>query len=77
MLTIKDCQEFAKDNGYELSPYAEKIINRTNLNNGFCPCVSAKEREEHPEVDYECPCSLVHKDIKEFGHCHCNLYVAK
>ena len=34
MLTLKDCQEFADMNGFELSSFAEKIIARTNANEG-------------------------------------------
>lgn len=75
MITLEDCQEFAKAQGFELSKFAEKIIAKTNMNGGFCPCVSEKERDEHPENDYECPCSLCIKEVREMGHCCCNLYI--
>lgn len=74
-ITLKDCQEFADANGFKLSKFAEKIIDRVNKNGNYCPCVSEKERDAHPENDYECPCSLCIKDVKEFGKCHCNLYI--
>lgn len=77
MLTLKDCQEFADMNGFELSSFAEKIIARTNANEGYCACVSEKERNEHPENDYMCPCSLCKKDVKTNGYCHCHLYLKK
>lgn len=77
MLTLKDCQEFADMNGFELSSFAEKIIARTNANEGYCPCVSEKERNEHPENDYMCPCSLCKKAVKENGYCCCHLYLKK
>lgn len=77
MITLEDCKEFAEQNGFELSSFAEKIIARTNANNGFCPCVSEKERDSHPEIDYECPCSLCIDDVNSKGHCHCHLYLKK
>lgn len=77
MITLEDCQEFAEMNGFELSSFAEKIIARTNANDGYCACVSEKERNEHPEIDFECPCSLCKKDIKENGYCHCHLFLRK
>lgn len=76
-ITIEECQKFADEHGFELSKFADKIIARTNINNGYCPCVTAKEREEHPENDYQCPCSLCIDDTKEMGHCHCNLFLLK
>ena len=77
MITLEDCQEFADMNGYELSKFADKIIARTNANGGYCPCVSEKERDEHPEIDFMCPCSLCKKDVRENGRCHCSLYIRK
>ncbi|MBP5469042.1 MAG: hypothetical protein J6Z11_07325 [Candidatus Riflebacteria bacterium] len=76
-ITLEDCQRFADSQGFELSNFADKIIARTNMNGGYCPCVSAKEREEHPENDYQCPCSLCIKDVREYGKCHCSLYLLK
>lgn len=75
VLTLEDYQEIAKKKGFILSPHAEKIIARVNACNGYCPCVSPKEREAHPENNYECPCSLMEEDVKETGHCHCNLFL--
>ena len=75
MITLEECKEFAELNGFELSSFAEKIIARTNANEGYCPCVSEKERIEHPENDYSCPCSLCKKDVKSNGYCHCHLYL--
>lgn len=77
MITREDCEEFASLNGFELSDFADKIIARTNMNNGYCPCVSEKERAEHPENDYECPCSLCKNDVRTKGRCHCSLYLRK
>lgn len=77
MVNLKDCQEFAEMNNFELSKVAEKIITRTNANNGYCPCVSEKEREEHPEIDFQCPCSICKQEVEIEGHCHCGLYLRK
>lgn len=73
-ITLEDCQEFAKAHGFRLTKYAEKIIARTNANGGFCPCKSEEYRNLHPENDYQCPCSMCIQDVKEMGHCCCNLY---
>ena len=73
-LTREDYEKIAKEKGFELTPFADKIIARVNTCGGYCPCISPKERDEHPENNYECPCSLMEKDVKEFGHCHCNLF---
>ena len=67
--------EIASNLGFSLSKFADKIINRVNKNEGFCPCVSEKERQAHPENDYTCPCSLMIEDVKKQGHCHCHLFI--
>lgn len=43
----------------------ERIKNRCELNNGYCPC--HKDTDE----DHICPC----KDLRESGRCCCNMYV--
>lgn len=68
-------KEIADNLGFELSPYAEKIIARVAKNDGYCPCVSENERNVHLENDYTCPCSLMIRDVKEKGCCHCHLFV--
>lgn len=73
-LTREDYEKIAKSKGFELTPFADKIIARVNACGGYCPCISPKEREEHPENNYECPCSLMEKDVKEKSRCHCNLF---
>lgn len=73
-LTREDYEEIAKSKGFELTPFADKIIARVNACGGYCPCISPKEREEHPENNYECPCSLMEKDVREHNYCHCRLF---
>jgi len=60
---------YAKSNEYELSPFADKIINRTlNVCEGKCPCDMSRGF---------CPCGEHKKEIEEQGHCHCNLFLKK
>lgn len=77
MITLEDCKEFAELNGFELSSFAEKIIARTNINDGYCVCKSEEYRKQHPEIDFECPCSTCIEDVKRDGHCCCHLYLRK
>lgn len=72
--TRNDYEKIAEENGWKLTPYADKIIARVNANEGFCPCKSEEERKEHPENNYLCPCSLCEKDIEETNFCHCHLF---
>ena len=60
---------YAKSKGYELSPFADKIINRClNVCEGKCPCDMSRGF---------CPCSEHEHEVAEMGHCHCNLFVKK
>ena len=45
----------------------EAIIKRLKINDGYCPCVSEKNK------DTKCPC----KEVRTEGICHCMLYVKK
>ena len=60
---------YAAAKGYELSGFADKIINRClNATEGCCPCDKSRGF---------CPCAEHVKEIAEMGHCHCNLFLAK
>ena len=60
---------YAAAKGYELTPYADKIMNRClNACNGCCPCDISRGF---------CPCKEHVKEIEELGHCHCNLFKKK
>ena len=60
---------YAEAKGWELSQFADKIINRClNATNGCCPCDPSRGL---------CPCSEHAKEVAEMGHCHCNLFVKK
>ena len=73
-LTREDYEEIAKSKGFELTPFADKMIARVNACEGYCPCRTKDEIESHPENNYECPCSMMEKDVKEKSRCHCNLF---
>lgn len=60
---------YASAKGYELTPFADKIMNRClNACNGCCPCDMSRGF---------CPCKEHVKEIEEMGHCHCNLFKKK
>lgn len=60
---------YAAEAGYQLSPYADKIINRClNATQGNCPCDVARGF---------CPCGEHQKELESMGHCHCNLFHKK
>ena len=60
---------YAEAKGWELSPFADKIINRClTACNGHCPCDQTRGY---------CPCAEHEREIQEMGHCHCNLLVQK
>ncbi len=62
-------QLYAAAKGYELSPFADKIINRClNACEGKCPCDMTRGY---------CPCGEHVKEVESMGHCHCNLFVKK
>ena len=57
---------YAKAKGYELTPCADRIINRClNACKGCCPCDVSRG---------SCPCGEHEREIEEQGHCHCNLF---
>lgn len=54
---------------------ANKIIDRININGGFCPCVTPNNYEEGK--NYQCPCDDLVEHLKKNGKCHCNLFIKK
>ncbi len=57
---------YAASKGYQLTPFADRIINRClNACGGNCPCDVSRGF---------CPCGEHEKEIAEMGHCHCNLF---
>ena len=62
-------QKYVEVKGWKLSDKSEVIIERIVLKNGYCPCRVGNEDSNL------CPCEFHEKEIKEQGHCHCNLIV--
>ena len=78
----KMSEDYAKSQGFKLNPN-EQIVNaildgllKNEKEHGFryCPCriVTGNEEEDKKKI---CPCFWHKDEIKEMGHCHCNLFV--
>jgi ferredoxin-thioredoxin reductase catalytic subunit len=80
---IKDSyRKYAESQGFRLNPddkVVEMIIKGLLANqekNGarYCPCrIVTGDKEK--DVKIICPCAYHRDEIKEMGHCHCNLFV--
>ncbi len=80
---IQYCKQVAKTNNWNLNKDKETLKDLIDglLNNklryGYqsCPCrlASGKRELDH---DLICPCDYAPADIKEYGACYCNLYLA-
>jgi len=85
-MTEKEIKEklenYAKENNFELNPN-KKIIkgvlkglvkNKEKNGEAYCPCrVVTGDKEKDKEII--CPCIFHKQEIKEIGHCKCNLFV--
>ena len=79
---LEFCEEHAKKNGFNVNPnkkVVDNIINRLLENEKkhsekYCPCRAITgDKEEDKKII--CPC-IYHKDeVKNQGHCLCNLFV--
>lgn len=72
---LKNVQYIAKALKCTINPKANKIIERINKNDGFCPCVAPYTYEEGK--NYSCPCDDLENHLKKKGCCHCNLFIKK
>jgi ferredoxin-thioredoxin reductase catalytic chain len=79
---LKECEQYAKDNGFQLNPN-KKIVdgiingllrNKDKFGEQYCPCrrVTGDKIEDAKKI---CPCFWHKDEIKKDGHCFCNLYV--
>ena len=80
---IKDSyRKYAESQGFRLNPddkVVEMIIkgllaNQEKHGARYCPCrivTGGKEKD----LKTICPCAYHKDEIKEMGHCHCNLFV--
>ncbi|OYT42566.1 MAG: ferredoxin:thioredoxin reductase [Candidatus Aenigmarchaeota archaeon ex4484_56] len=75
-------EKYAKSKGFKLNPN-EQIVdvilegllkNEKEYGYRYCPCrpVSGDLDEDRDKI---CPCKWHKDEIKEMGHCHCNLFV--
>ncbi len=79
---IKDYEEYAEKQGFQLNPnraVVENIVkklleNEEKYGERYCPCriISGNLKEDEKKI---CSCFWHKQEIKEMGHCHCNLFV--
>ena len=79
--TLKKLQEpkgyfFNRDRARTMELIEALIINRERYGTMTCPCRLASGNREW-DRDIICPCHYREQDVKEFGSCYCNLYVAR
>ncbi len=77
----KKIEDYAEESGFKLNP-EDKITsfiikgllkNKKEKGELYCPCrrVSGNRQED---IKIICPCIYHISEIKEQGHCHCNLF---
>ena len=81
---IKEYQDYAEKNGFQLNPNQEVVKklmhglleNEKKYGAKYCPCrrVSGNKQKDKKII---CPCVYHKKEIEEQGHCHCFLFVQK
>jgi len=79
---LKECQDFAKKNGFKLNPN-EKLVdflikglltNEKKYGKRYCPCrVVLDNHQENNKII--CPCAYMRDEIKNKGQCHCGLFI--
>lgn len=67
---------FNKDKERVIELLEGLITNKERYGYMVCPCRLASGEREN-DKDIICPCVYRAPDVKEFGSCYCNLYVAK
>ena len=72
-------ENYAKENGYELTDIADRVIQAVDKCQGYCPCKYALWKKTKPEEldKIVCPCAEHKAEIEADGHCHCNLFRKK
>jgi len=79
---IKEYEEYAKKEGFQLNPdrvVVESLVKRLLENeekygSRYCPCRMITGNREG-DKNKICPCIWHQNEVKEMGHCHCNLFV--
>jgi ferredoxin-thioredoxin reductase catalytic subunit len=69
MRTLEDLEKIAIQNNLKLNPNSNIVKEKEG--EYYCPC--------KPMICPEniCPCTDFKKEIKQTGHCHCNLFFQK
>ena len=81
--TLQRVSVIAEKSGYILNPNGERVKkvvglmteNFVQTGKYFCPC--KQSHPLNPEVDVLCPCPTWKEEIKEVGHCFCDLFYQK
>ena len=81
---IRYCRQVAEKNSWILNKDEETfnslidglLTNKLRFEYQSCPCRLAAGKRDL-DRDLICPCEYAPLDIKEFGACYCNLYMAK
>lgn len=65
---------WAKEHNMEVNmDVIDRILKRLVVTEGYCPCVPPDKWTQ----DHICPCKFCEEDVKNTGHCHCNLFISK
>ena len=79
---IKEYDKYAKENGFQLNPdfkivknIVKALIEREKkFGKRYCPCrrITGDKKKDEKII---CPCIYHKEEIKNQGHCLCNLFV--
>jgi ferredoxin-thioredoxin reductase catalytic subunit len=80
---LENLREFQEEQGYFFNKNMELTLdllegllsNRERYGYMSCPCRLASGSYEN-DRDIICPCEYREQDVREYGSCYCNLYVA-
>ncbi|MCK4781909.1 ferredoxin:thioredoxin reductase [Candidatus Parcubacteria bacterium] len=79
---IEEYKKYAEENGFKLNPNKEVaeslvkglIAREKKYGARYCPCRRVTGNKEKDKLKI-CPCPQHKKEIKQMGHCYCNLFV--
>jgi ferredoxin-thioredoxin reductase catalytic subunit len=81
---LEEYMDYAKEKNISLNPnkriveaVIEGLLSREETNGEkYCPCRKMTGNKEE-DKKIICPCVYHMDEIKEMGHCHCNLFARK
>lgn len=76
MVAAKQGWEVNQDADFTASLEEGLTTNWNRYGYYLCPCRDSDGSRE-ADADLICPCKYAQKDIEEFGHCYCALYLSK